>query len=81
MTITVQELANLAMDTDQQDIIDWDFLKLNRDQAYMLIASSIHEEFVKDSPTQDDYYALLACLVNLTVENFSLNLRMHTGNF
>lgn len=77
--ITLDQLVELARDAEKESPIDWGRLNISEEHAYKMIAASVHEQFVKEQVTQGDYYAMLACVVNLTVENFVLNLKIKSG--
>ena len=77
--ITLEQLVDLAIDTQKDSPINWGKLNISEEHAYKMIAASVHEEFVTEEITQEQYYAMLAIVVNLTVENFSLNLKIESG--
>tara|TARA_B110000211_G_scaffold194317_1_gene222431 strand:+ start:7 stop:264 length:258 start_codon:yes stop_codon:yes gene_type:complete len=76
--ITIKQLAELAFSTESQDPIDWGELSIREEQAYILMASHMLEQFgnVKDEEITEKYLTLMATCVKLTVENFVLNLKL-----
>ena len=77
--ITLEQLIELAKEAETVDPIDWSKLNINEDAAYQIIASQIIDEFGEFS--EEQYLTLLACLVKLTVENFTLHLKIQSGRF
>lgn len=73
--INVQTLVELAKEVEIQDPIDWDELNIDKDNAYILIASSVLEQF--NEPWDiNNQTAMLATITKLIVENFTLNLKL-----
>jgi len=75
--ISLEQLIELAQEAETVDPIDWSKLNINENAAYQIVASQILEEF--GELTEERYLTLLACLVKLTVENFTLNLKIQSG--
>lgn len=77
-SITIKQLAELAFSTESVDPIDWGELSIQEEQAYILMASHLMEQFgnVKDDEITEKYLTLMATCVKLTVENFVLNLKL-----
>jgi len=73
----VKQLAEVAMEIELTDPIDWGKLNLSEQHAYELMASHILEQFGEQTP--ENYLTLLATAVKLTVENFVLNLKIESG--
>lgn len=75
MTITANQLAELAMEAELQDPIDWGLLSLDEESAYRLMASHVLEQFEN---LEDDRKLLIvyATLTKLLVENFVLNIKL-----
>jgi hypothetical protein len=72
---TATQLAELAMETELTDPIDWGMLAVDEKTAYKLIASSVLERF--DSVSSDDKLIIAqATITKLIVENFVLNLKL-----
>jgi len=73
--INVQTLVELAKEVEIQDPIDWGELNIDKDNAYILIASSVLEQF--NEPWDiNNQTAMLATITKLIVENFTLNLKL-----
>lgn len=77
--ITLDQLVDLAIDTQKDSPINWGKLNISEEHAYKMIAASVHEQFATKEITTEQYYAMLAVVVNLTVENFALNLKIESG--
>lgn len=76
---TVAQIAELAMETELTDPIDWGMLSVDELTAYKLIASSVLERF--DSVGSDDKLIVAqATITKLIVENFVLNLKLESKN-
>jgi len=71
----VKLVAALAQEVEITDPINWDNLNLAPEQAYRMMAAHVTDFF-------DDNDALTnkAILAKLLVENFTLNLRLQSGN-
>lgn len=67
--ITVNQLAELAQESEIQDPIDWTYLNIDETTAYRLMASHVLE-------MDNDVLTLKACLVKLLVENFVTTLKL-----
>lgn len=65
----VELLADLAMEVESADPIDWGMLALDERSAFLLMASSVIER-------NDDDITNKAVIVKLLVENFVLNLKL-----
>lgn len=77
-SITVKQLADLAFSSESVDPIDWGELAIREEQAYLLMANHLLEQFgnVKEDEVTEKYLTLMATCVKLTVENFVLNLKL-----
>lgn len=64
----VEVLADLAMEVESADPIDWGMLAIDERDAFLLMASSVIER-------NDDDLTNKAVIVKLLVENFVLNLK------
>lgn len=65
----VELLADLAMEVESTDPIDWGMLAIDERSAFLLMASSVIER-------NDDDITNKAVIVKLLVENFVLNLKL-----
>ena len=68
-------IAALAQEVEITDPIDWDNLNLSKDQVYGMMAAH-----VADFYDENDALTNKAILAKLLVENFTLNLRLQSGN-
>lgn len=78
MSINVDDLVDLAKAVGEGDPIDWSDLNMSEDQTYSLIASSVIEQFSQWKQSGDTELVMLATITKLVVENFVLNLKLHT---
>lgn len=67
--INVELLADLAMQVESVDSIDWGMLPLDERTAYRMMAASVVER-------NDDRLTDKAVITKLLVENFVLNLKL-----
>lgn len=74
--ITVRQLAELAMQSEVTDPIDWGELLIREEDAYQLMASHVLEMF----EGKDNTLTMQATIVKLLVENFVLNLKLRGYN-
>jgi hypothetical protein len=72
----IDYLIDLAKEVEMEDPIDWGMLSIDEDNAYRLLATSLVENMGPkyDQPGMKD--VLLATVLKLVVENFTLNLRL-----
>jgi len=73
--MTVKQLAELAQEAELRDPIDWGQLAIKEEEAYMLMASHVLEQFA----ALDDEERLIIAMSTVTkllVENFTLNLKL-----
>jgi len=73
---TAAQIAELAMETELTDPIDWGMLSVDEMTAYKLIASSVLERVDSD----DKLIVAQATITKLIVENFVLNLKLESKN-
>lgn len=71
--ISLEQVIELAKISDSTDLSIWDKSNMSRDDAIMLVASSVYERISEiHNPTYRESI-LLATLVALTAENTALN--------
>jgi hypothetical protein len=72
----VDLISSLAQEVEAEDPIDWGLLAIDEDEAYRIMTISVLEMMADkyDQPNMKD--VLLATIVKLVVENFTLNLKM-----
>lgn len=75
MKITPLQLAELAMEADTQDSIDWGLLPIEEKPAYVLMSSSVIEIF-ENTPEDQRLYVAMSAMTKLMVENMVLNARL-----
>lgn len=71
-----KQLADLAMEIDRGDNIDWGMLNISEKQAFELMASNVIEQFASLTDDQEAAVIALATITKLLVENFVLNLQL-----
>jgi hypothetical protein len=73
--ITPDELADMAMQAEITDPIDWGMLSIEERQAYTMMAASVIEQV---NGINDDHKLVvaMATMTKLLVENFVLNLKI-----
>lgn len=74
--ITVEQLADLAMNAEVSDPIDWGTLSIREEDAYKMMAASVLE-MMRQHPEDKRLTIALASITKLTVENFVLNLKLN----
>jgi hypothetical protein len=79
MKITLEQLADLAYESEITDPIDWDYLMIEERNAYMLMASHVLE-MMDDVSQEERLVVCMASLTKLLVENFILNMKLENRN-
>ncbi|NCQ52273.1 hypothetical protein GW796_10410 [archaeon] len=69
------KLVELAEEIEMGDPIDWGMLEINEHEAYKLMAAAVLDNYLATDADSRDMM-LLATVVKLTVENFTLNLHL-----
>lgn len=75
ITVTVEELVELAREVEIEDPIDWAQLSIDEEQAYRLMALNLIEIF-ENVDDRDRDNILMSMIIKLVVENFVLNLKL-----
>lgn len=76
VTQRVAHIVSLAKEVETEDPIDWGMLNISEENAYNLVALNVVES-MNDKYEDNDYRdVLLATIVKLVVENFTLNLKL-----
>lgn len=78
----IREIIELAREVEISDPIDWDTLKIQEEETYYLVTTSVFEQLgihkIKDNLyIEADTNIMIASIVKLVVENFTLNLRLN----
>lgn len=74
--LNLDQLVELAKETEITDPIVWGELNISEDHAYRLIATSILEYYGSMQSDEERLQLLLILAVKLTVENFVLNIKL-----
>jgi hypothetical protein len=72
---TIEQLANIAMEGEMKDPIDWGELAIEERQAFEMMASQVFEQ-MDGMPEEQRAVVSMATMTKLLVENFVLNLRL-----
>lgn len=78
-SLTIDQLADIAMENEITDPIDWGMLSVSEKHAYKIMASHVLE--IVENQKDDEFLnvILMATITKLLVENFVLNLKLQ-GN-
>lgn len=69
----IEQVAELAMEVDFVDKIDWGTLNVSKKQAFVMMAENTVKQFVGLDPNTRDI-VMMSTMTKLLVENFVLNL-------
>lgn len=72
----VQHIIDIAKEIETEDPIDWGMLAIDEDHAYRLLAYSMVEQLGDKYTDPNSKEVLLATILKLVVENFTLNLKL-----
>jgi hypothetical protein len=72
---SIIQLAELAMESDMKDPIDWGMLSISERDAFIMMASNVVEQLESIKEEERSVIAM-ATITKLLVENFVLNLRL-----
>lgn len=72
---TIQQLADIAMEGEMKDPIDWGELAVEEKQAFLMMASQVLEQ-MESIPEDQRAIVAMSTMTKLLVENFVLNLRL-----
>lgn len=72
---TVKQLAELAMEAELSDPIDWGLLNVSEREAFEMMASQVLEQMF-NVPENERAVVAMATMTKLLVENFVLNLQL-----
>ena len=73
--ITAAQLADMAMQAEITDPIDWGMLSIEERQAYIMMANCVIEQ-VNGIKDEQKLIIAMATMTKLLVENFVLNLKI-----
>lgn len=73
MQLTIEELANIAMQMESNHNIDWNNTLTTKSDAYLLMAANAIE-ILKSAHKEE---VMAATVTHLLVENFMLNLQIY----
>lgn len=71
--ITIEQLAVLAMEADQQLEIDWNMFNLDKEKIFIKMAENIISQ-MDQVPEDHRGIVCMATITKLLVENFAFNL-------
>lgn len=72
----VAHIVSLAKEVETEDPIDWGMLNIDENAAYNLVALNVVETMNAKYSEHNYRDVLLATIVKLVVENFTLNLKL-----
>lgn len=73
----VDHIVDLAQQVDHGDPIDWGMLAINEHAAYQMVASKLVEDMLPKYDNPEVFRdIMMATVVQLVVENFTLNLKL-----
>lgn len=72
-------IADLAMESEITDPIDWGLLNIDEETAYRMMSSHVVENFAK-VPDENYVFVLYATITKLLVENFVANLKLQANS-
>jgi hypothetical protein len=71
----VEQIVELAKEIEHEDPIDWGMLNIDENEAFMLLAPSVLENYLSMDKYNRDIM-MLSMVLKLTVENFALNVKL-----
>jgi hypothetical protein len=71
----VEQIVELAKEIEHEDPIDWGMLNIDENEAFMLLAPSVLENYLSMDKYNRDIM-MLSMVLKLTVENFALNIKL-----
>lgn len=71
----VEQIVELAKEIEHEDPIDWGMLNIDENEAFIMLAPSVLENYLLlDKDSRD--IMMLSMVLKLTVENFALNVKL-----
>ena len=70
----IDRIVSIAQEVESEDPIDWGMLEINEEDAYKLIAMNVVNQFSNFDINERE--VMLATIIKLVVENFTLNLKI-----
>lgn len=78
--ITLNQLVELAMATEQNEELPWDKLTISKESAYGMMAAHVIDMFNDYESDADKEIVMMSVMVKLLVENFILQLVIRDKN-
>lgn len=72
----VELIVDLAKQVESEDPIDWGLLNVDEENAYRLITTNTLEHLLPKYDQPEFREVVIATVVKLVVENFTLNLKL-----
>lgn len=72
----VDLIVDLAKQVETEDPIDWGLLNIDEESAYKLITANVLEHLLPKYSQPEFREVVIATVVKLVVENFTLNLKL-----
>ena len=70
----IDRIVSIAQEVESEDPIDWGMLEIDENNAYKLISMNVVNQFSNFDINERE--VMLATIVKLVVENFTLNLKI-----
>lgn len=74
--LDVDLLAQMALEVNEQDPIEFGKLAVGRQEAFKMVAASVLEQFDKEEYNEQDKIIMLSTITKLIVENMLLNIKV-----
>lgn len=74
----IELIIDLAKQVETEDPIDWGMLSIDEDGAYRLMALNLLESILPKYNDPEFKEIMIATVLKLVVENFTLNLQLRT---
>tara|TARA_B110000503_G_C7015578_1_gene357576 strand:+ start:254 stop:514 length:261 start_codon:yes stop_codon:yes gene_type:complete len=76
---TIEQLAELAMQSEMSSSIDWNTLNVTKQDAFIMMAKNVIEQ-MDTLPEDQRAVVAMATMTKLLVENFILNIQAKGSN-
>ena len=77
--MNINELIDLAQSVETEGPNQWGLLSISEHDTYMMIATSVLEQYQTWKEMGDSEKIMLSVILKLIVENFVLNYRLLNG--
>jgi hypothetical protein len=77
--VTLEQLVELAMESDSQQELPWSSVNIEPETAYSMMAAHVIDLF-EEHKEADREVVMMSVMTKLLVENFLLNLKLQQNN-